>query len=120
MGRYIFFSGTAIYLLNCILDLNIGCVTMMPRFQKMMDQDVLELTLFCYFDTARIIHESPPGNRSFRYAAYRVAAWFIFGRLGSKRRQRLPHCLVKWIRDKFPEADGDYTGFIDVNGQSGQ
>lgn len=69
--------------------------------------------------------------RSLRYAAYRIAAWMIFGRLGSKRRRRLPDCLgwcfkltlyfiynylflVQWIRDQFPAPDGDYTGFADI------
>merc|ERR1711909_11397 len=88
-------------------DRHVSCVTLMPRFQKMMDQDVLELTLFCYFDTARICHETPPGNR---YAAYRVAAWFMFGRLGNKRRKGLPHCLVRWIRNRYPDPNGDYAG----------
>ena len=26
--------------------------------------------------------------------------------------------LVRWIRNRYPDPNGDYTGFIDINGQN--
>ena len=59
---------------------SVQCVTLMPKFLKMMDQacfitfpievivtriiqDVLELTLYCYHDVFRSGYTSPPENR---------------------------------------------------------
>ena len=91
--------------------------------------------------TERCICSDPYQNkifhfcRSYRYAAYRVTAWFLFGRLGRQQRRRLPDCLgknwwkcnngrqitcyfvVQYIRAQYPDPRGDYTGFIDVNAQ---
>ena len=50
---------------------------------------------------------------NYRYAAYRQYIWWVYGRLGRKRRKVIPACVVLAIRKQFPEADGNYTGFKD-------
>ncbi|XP_078366725.1 P2X purinoceptor 7-like [Oculina patagonica] len=54
---------------------------------------------------------SPMQNRNYRYAAYRQYVWWVYGKLGRKRRKVIPACVVLAIRKQFPEADGTYTGF---------
>jgi len=39
--------------------------------------------------------------------------WWIYKRLGRKKRKVIPSCVVSAIRKEFPEADGNYTGFRD-------
>jgi len=50
---------------------------------------------------------------NYRYAAYRQYIWWVYERLGRKRRKIIPACVVLAIRKQFPEADGKYTGFKD-------
>ena len=50
---------------------------------------------------------------NYRYAAYRQYIWWVYGRLGKKRRKIIPACVVLAIRMQFPEADGNHTGFKD-------
>ena len=47
------------------------------------------------------------------YGAYRQYIWWVYGRLGRKRRKVIPACVVLAIQKQFPEADGNYTGFKD-------
>lgn len=51
--------------------------------------------------------------QNYRYAAYRQYVWWIYKRLGRKKRKVIPSCVVSAIRKEFPEADGNYTGFRD-------
>ena len=50
---------------------------------------------------------------NYRYAAYRQYIWWVYGRLGRKRRKVIPAYVVLAIRKQFPEADSNYTGFKD-------
>ena len=54
-----------------------SCVTEIPRLAKLLDkvkinfnsisnktlQDILEMIMFCYFDTLRVEFKNPPDNR---------------------------------------------------------
>ena len=54
-----------------------SCVTDIPRLAKLLDkveinfssisnktlQDILEMIMFCYFDTLRVEFKNPPDNR---------------------------------------------------------
>ncbi|KAM7291921.1 uncharacterized protein ISCGN_025219 [Ixodes scapularis] len=48
-------------------------------------------------------------NKKYRFTAYKEFVWWIWGRLGRRRRVRLPCCVVGRIREQFPSAT--YTGF---------
>ena len=50
---------------------------------------------------------------NYHYAAYRQYIWWVYGRLGRKRRKIIPACVVLAIRKQFPEADDNHTGFKD-------
>lgn len=49
--------------------------------------------------------------RNYRYAAYRQFTWWVHNRLGRYVRKVIPACAVKEIREAYPDADGNYTGF---------
>ena len=51
-------------------------------------------------------------NKSFRHAAYRAYIYWIFGRLGAGNRQVVPSCVVRRIRETFPDPAGHYTGYM--------
>lgn len=49
--------------------------------------------------------------RAKRYGCYRVIVATLLGSLGSGYRVRLPACIIEAVRQKWPSADGIYTGF---------
>ena len=51
-------------------------------------------------------------NKAFRHAAYRQYVLWVYRRLQRDNRRTVPACCVNVIRNKFPSADGHYTGFI--------
>ena len=46
-----------------------------------------------------------------RHAAYRQFVLWRHGRIGQGVRRVIPSCVVWLIRDRFPSASGQYTGF---------
>lgn len=55
-------------------------------------------------------------NKSSRHAAYRQFILWIYGRLHRKDRRVVPSCCVKVIRDRYPDPEGNYKGFIPAHG----
>ena len=53
--------------------------------------------------------------RTYRYAAYRQFTWWAHNRVGRHIRRVIPACVVKKIREEFPEPDQNYTGFKSGN-----
>lgn len=51
-------------------------------------------------------------NKMYRYTAYRQFTGFIHNRLGKGVRRIIPACVVNAIREKFPEQNGIYVGFL--------
>ena len=50
-------------------------------------------------------------NRCIRKSAYRYYIYAKHGFLGKGNRIRIPTCVLDRIREKWPEADGNYTGY---------
>ena len=66
-----------------------------------------ELAILTYLKTSIIslnicqLAENKNIARNYRYAAYRVSCWFIWGKLGARNRVPLPACLGKRICQKI-------------------
>ncbi|KAK7098865.1 hypothetical protein V1264_003085 [Littorina saxatilis] len=52
-------------------------------------------------------------NSRYRYTAYRMLAKFAWGWLGKDVRVTLPASAVRKIRETFPNATGNYTGYLE-------
>lgn len=70
---------------------------------------VLQINMAYWAD----IFAQDPGHDSaaLRHAAYRQFVLWRHGRLGTNIRRVIPSCVVSRIRDRFPNANGVYTGF---------
>lgn len=53
-------------------------------------------------------------SRNFRFGCYRNLYFWIYGKRTAKKgfRQELPSCLVSLVRERFPDPDHCYTGFL--------
>ncbi|XP_053388690.1 uncharacterized protein LOC123553808 [Mercenaria mercenaria] len=51
-------------------------------------------------------------NRTMRHAGYRNFTLWRYGHLGAGIRRVIPSCCVLAIRQTFPSASGQYTGFV--------
>lgn len=69
-----------------------------------------------YFgDTGDALMFTNMNNKNYRYFAYRNYIDLMFGKLGKHNRRLIPACIVKNIRQTWPDPDGNYVGFIDVD-----
>ncbi len=50
--------------------------------------------------------------RKYRYTAYRNLVLWAWGRVGKHNRIPLPSCVLSAIRERYPSADGQYTGHL--------
>ncbi|XP_074626925.1 P2X purinoceptor 7-like [Acropora palmata] len=91
-----------------------GCITDHEEFSVVcLTRAVFRTAIVGFHYLNRSPVPSPMQNRNYRYAAYRQYVWWIYKRLGRKKRKVIPSCVVSAIRKEFPEADGNYTGFRD-------
>ena len=78
-------------------------------FQLCLDQQTLELALVNNCDWLNMPRIYT--NSKFRNTAYRQYILWFHGKLGYRKRKRIPSC-IKWaIRDMYPEASGEYVGY---------
>lgn len=56
----------------------------------------------------------PSNPACWRFTAYRQYCLWAWGKLGKHNRKVIPSCIVCRIRDRFPDPNGNYTGFLDV------
>ena len=50
-------------------------------------------------------------NKARRHGAYRAFVAWQYGQLGQGNRVVIPSCCVWAIRNRYPSASGQYTGF---------
>ena len=88
------------------------CITFHEDFQKLLDPLVLEVNLKIIWSCGVYETENQePSNNNLRYSAYRsLNAWLYNKKMGG--RTCLPSCLVNSVKEKYPDPDGNYTGFI--------
>uniref|UniRef100_A0A914P6A5 P2X purinoreceptor 7 intracellular domain-containing protein n=1 Tax=Panagrolaimus davidi TaxID=227884 RepID=A0A914P6A5_9BILA len=101
---------------------DLQCVTQVQEVIDIVDRS-LQLDLFHENDvflkrqlglsvSTRVLASDPHRHR--RFAAYTMLTFFLHGSTGMKQRVELPSCLVKFVRDRWPNSSGDYTGFSDA------
>ncbi|XP_068733080.1 P2X purinoceptor 7-like [Montipora capricornis] len=98
----------------------VECITDHAKFRiGCVDTDVLNTALVAIHNARCNPLPEPIENRTWRLAAYRQFTWWVHGVLGRKNRRVIPGCVVKAIRNEFPEESGEYAGFkpaeIDLN-----
>ena len=53
-------------------------------------------------------------NKAMRKAIYRMFTYSKYGHLGRGQRIPIPDCVLREIRNMYPERDGEYMGFEDA------
>ncbi|XP_064633632.1 P2X purinoceptor 7-like [Lineus longissimus] len=95
---------------------DLDCILLHRAFEKcVLDKDVLRMTLVVMKDVKKASLTEPIRNRTYRLAAYRCFTWWTHDRLGRKVRKVIPSCVVVATRKRYPEPDGKYTGFREVD-----
>ena len=94
-----------------------ACISTTERFQTIcLDTDVLTINLLMIHDTLTMGPlQRPIPTRSLRLAAYRAFVYWVWGKLGHKNRRPIPACVVKSIREAYPEPSGVYEGFHEAD-----
>ncbi|XP_062568754.1 P2X purinoceptor 7-like [Saccostrea cucullata] len=88
------------------------CTTLLPDFHVLcLDEAVLALARL-YREDVLALPTDEDYNRANRHSAYRQYILWSYGKLGSGNRKVIPSCIIWRIRDKYPEASGQYTGFM--------
>lgn len=90
------------------------CISKLPHMDfYILDEGVLRLARAAWNDIFAVDDVQEPGEeqRSYRHAAYRNFVLWQHGRLGEGNRVVIASCVVWRIRDKYPDANGQYTGF---------
>jgi hypothetical protein len=89
------------------------CITQHPGFIfNCLTSEVLDESWKSYrFMYGRACYKGEL-NKQRRHVGYRNCCRFIYNHVGRNNRIVLPACAVWAIRDKFPSADGNYTGFM--------
>lgn len=90
------------------------CLSRVPHMDYyILDEGVLRLARAAWTDIFAVDEAQEPGEeqRSYRHAAYRQFVLWQHGRFGEGNRRVIPSCCVWRVRDKYPDASGQYTGF---------
>ena len=75
-----------------------------------LDEAVLALARL-YRRDVLVINDEVDVRKANRHQGYRQFVLWQHGMLGAGQRMVVPSCCVWRIRDKFPDAFGQYTGF---------
>ena len=107
-----------IQLILLFIDLFAGvCLSSHSDFAKLIDDLVLEINLKLIWSCGVFETETQDLNFvNYRYAAYCALDMWLGGKKKMGRgvgRSPLPSCLVSAVREKYPDEDEHYTGFLD-------
>ena len=87
-----------------------SCATLQPCFETLvLDRDALSVAIVGRMDM--LVDRSDFSNEGCRFAEYRQYVLWQNGYLGRGNRRVVPSCATCAIRDKYPSADGIYTGY---------
>ena len=87
------------------------CITQHPSFHSLvLDREVLIVSIIGRREV--FVDRSDYSNEGMRHAAYTQYVLWQNGYLGRGNRKVVPSCATWAIRDKYPNADGIYTGFV--------
>ena len=93
---------------------DVMCVVNTIAFRAVTNPHAIRTTEALLLDKKKKEILDPPTNSSLRYSCYRSVYAFLFGKSeGRKKRQRerLPACVMKEVREKYPEDNNIYVGF---------
>ena len=78
-------------------------------FSLVLDRDALSMATVGRMDM--LVDRSDFSNEGYCFAAYCQYVLWQNGYLGRGNRRVVPSCTTCAIRDKYPSADGIYTGY---------
>ena len=99
------------------------CITLHSSFEKV----VLNIDTLTAARYHLLLHASSyekerlkeTTNNLWRHIAYKQFVYWINGwvPLGKHNRKIIPSCVIRKIREEYPKADNNYTGFIPTQGE---
>ena len=57
-------------------------------------------------------------QKELRFKCYRMAVRYKHGYLGVQERKRTGYCFERLVREKFPESDAKYAGYVKLDGSN--
>jgi len=91
---------------------DVDCLLDLENFKNICNQDCHEVIRNMMSDVIRDDNPEWSMNRRMRYAGYRSAIYFLYGKLGRRNRIQLPSCVELKMRELYPNEPGvPYVGF---------
>ncbi|XP_068122633.1 P2X purinoceptor 7-like isoform X2 [Hyperolius riggenbachi] len=91
---------------------DITCVTQIPYFSNTFVNTEAVENFFRFHPNVTEHPDERLYNRKLRQTAYRAFTVWLYGYLGKRRKRAIPSCVVKRIRETFPDPEHLYKGFI--------
>ena len=90
------------------------CVTKTGSFQSIcLNKDVLQVALSEWNDLRGDNKEFE--NNNFRFIAYMQYILWCHGHMGRRNRTPLPNCVLRKIREVFPDDENKYVPYMDAD-----
>ena len=89
------------------------CICSHEDFLKLLDPFVLQVNLKIIWSCGVYETETKEAsNNNLRYSAYRSLHAWLDNNKKIGGRKALPSCIVSYVKLKYPDPDGQYTGFV--------